>query len=145
MELLTAPTKTDQVTSAMRGGIQKGLYPPGSRLRSVRDLAAEFGVSPRIVSSALETLASERLVRCEQGRGVFVEAQAAAGSLEVFMLLWGLRGRSNNYIDEVGKLASPKILPEDFGFLTRTVFADESTSLDMELAKIDRCRTSNAS
>jgi len=138
MELLTAPTKTDQVTSAMRGSIKKGVYPSGSRLRSVRDLAGEFGVSPRIVSSALETLEFERLVRREQGRGVFVEALAAAGGIEVYMLLWGLKGRSNNYIDEVGKLASPKLLPEDFGFLTRTVFADEATSLDMELAKIDQ-------
>ncbi len=138
MKLLTAPTKTDQVTSALRGSIRKGRFPQGGRLKSVRVLAGEFGVSPRIISSALEILETERLIRREQGRGVFVQPLSTADRIEVYLLLWGIRGRPNNYFDEVSKLASPKVMPENFGFLTRTIFTDETVSLDMELAKIDQ-------
>ena len=138
MELVTAPTKTDQVTAILRSGIMRGTYPTGSRLRSVRELAEEFGVSSRIITSALEFLEREKLIRREQGRGVFVEAMNRHDNLEVYMLLWGDVEGGNNYSDEISKLTSPNYMPKEFGFLTRSVFSKEANDLQLELSKINQ-------
>lgn len=150
MDLLTAPSKTEQVAALLRGRIMKGDCPPGGKLQGVRALAEQFGVSLWVVSSAMEILESERLIRREPSRGIFIEPLATAGALEVYMLLWGLKGKPNHYFDTVCKLVSPGHMPGDFGFLTRTVLAGEGVSLDRELAKIDhmpnvKCVLSNLS
>lgn len=49
-----------------------GEYPMGSRLPSVRDLAAEAGVNPNTMQRALAQLEAEGLVRTERTSGRFV-------------------------------------------------------------------------
>lgn len=49
-----------------------GLYPPGSKLSSVRDLAMESGVNPNTMQRALQELEEKKLVYSKRTSGRFV-------------------------------------------------------------------------
>jgi DNA-binding transcriptional regulator YhcF (GntR family) len=139
MELLVAPTKTEQVADILRSQIKKGHYRAGSRLSGMRDLAKKFKVSTRVVGCALENLQQERLLRSEHGRGVFVEQWTESDIINVYMLFWGLEEHKNNYFEEFAKIAYPPVMPSGFSFNLRAVMkkSDEFHHLDAELARID--------
>lgn len=61
-----------QVAGDLQGKIDAGDYAPGSRLPSVRQLAASYGVSSQTVQRALRELANDGLVVSQQGRAAFV-------------------------------------------------------------------------
>lgn len=65
-----------QLQGQIEFGMVNGDFPPGSRLQSVRDLAAELGVSPVTVGEAYRTLAERGLIETVQGRGTFVRSTA---------------------------------------------------------------------
>src|SRR6266508_769117 len=65
-----------QVADDLRAAIRSGKIPPGTRLPSGRELAAEYGVALMTVQRAVDALRSEGLVQSHQGRGVFVRAGA---------------------------------------------------------------------
>lgn len=67
-----------QVADVLRSEIANGLYPAGSRLPSVRDLAARFGVAPGTVQAGLLLLQQESLVFSAGNRGTFVQAPDTA-------------------------------------------------------------------
>lgn len=73
--------------------IVTGEYPPGSRLPSVRDLAAEAGVNPNTMQRALAQLEMERLVFSHRTSGRFVTEER-----EVIMELKNVLAR--NLIDD---------------------------------------------
>ena len=52
--------------------IVTGVFPPGSRFDTVRDLAAEFEVNPNTVQRAMSELERLELVRAERTAGRFV-------------------------------------------------------------------------
>jgi Bacterial regulatory proteins, gntR family len=139
MELLVAPTKTEQVADILRSQIKKGHYRPGSRLSGMRQLAKTFKVSTRVVGCALESLQQERLLRSEHGRGVFVEQWTESDIINVYMLFWGLHEYKNNYFEEFAKIAYPPVMPADFSFNLRAIMkkSDEFHHLDAEIARID--------
>jgi DNA-binding GntR family transcriptional regulator len=64
------------VARRLRRRVEKGSYPPGSKLPSLADLCAEFDVSAITVRNALRELMQERLVVGRQGLGVFVKPRA---------------------------------------------------------------------
>ncbi|MCF6175588.1 MAG: winged helix-turn-helix domain-containing protein [Victivallaceae bacterium] len=139
MELLIAPSKTEQVADILRSQIKKGHYRPGSRLAGMRQLAKTFKVSTRVVGCALESLQKERLLRSEHGRGVFVEQWTESDIINVYMLFWGLEEHKNNYFEEFAKIAYPPVMPSGFSFNLRAVMkkSDEFHHLDAELARIN--------
>ncbi|MEU0517345.1 GntR family transcriptional regulator [Streptosporangium sp. NPDC006007] len=49
-------------------------YKPGQRLPSIRELAAEAGISPQTVQNALRELRIEGLIVAQQGRALFVRS-----------------------------------------------------------------------
>jgi DNA-binding GntR family transcriptional regulator len=61
------------VARQIRTRIGQGVYEPGSKLPSIGDLVAEFGVSAITIRHALRELAHEGLVSAHQGLGVFVK------------------------------------------------------------------------
>jgi DNA-binding GntR family transcriptional regulator len=65
---------SDLVT-ALRSGIARGTYPPGSRLPTLSTLTKDFGVSAITVRRALRELVYEGLVQGHQGLGVFVKTK----------------------------------------------------------------------
>lgn len=61
-----------QLVERMQLRIVTGEYPPGSRLSSVRDLAAEAAVNPNTMQRALSELESTGLVYSQRTAGRFV-------------------------------------------------------------------------
>ena len=63
-----------QVADDLRESITKGKLGlrPGDKLKSIRDLAGEYGVAPQTMQNALRELRNANLVVSQQGRGLFV-------------------------------------------------------------------------
>lgn len=61
-----------QLVETFRQRIVSGALPPGERLASVRDLAAEAGVNPNTMQRALQELEREGLVFSQRTAGRFV-------------------------------------------------------------------------
>ena len=66
-----------QLTEQMTRRIITGVYPPGSKLPPVRELAAEAGVNPNTMQRALAQLEAEGLVYTERTTGRFVTEDTA--------------------------------------------------------------------
>ena len=67
-----------QLVGQFEQDISSGAMPPGERLPSVRDLAAELGVNPNTVQRALQELEREGLVFTQRTSGRFVTEDTAA-------------------------------------------------------------------
>jgi DNA-binding transcriptional regulator YhcF (GntR family) len=95
-----APSRQSAIADALRrrilGGVHLGTLGPDDRLGSVRDVAAQLRVDPRVVHAAYRQLAAEGLVSLRPRSGVFVATtagqaepflpQTAAGVVDLFML-----------------------------------------------------------
>lgn len=69
------PTKhrpVQHVASRLGSQIREGSLEPGQRLPSIRQMSKDLGVSPNTITAALGILESQRLVKRDQRRGVFV-------------------------------------------------------------------------
>ena len=64
-------TTSESLARELRAGIQRGVFPPGSRMRQV-DVAKRFGVSTTPVREAFALLQAEGLIRIDPHRGAFV-------------------------------------------------------------------------
>ena len=64
--------------NTLRGNIASGVYPPGSRLPSVRDLALEAGVNPNTMQRALAELERSGLVNSQRTAGRFITEDGSA-------------------------------------------------------------------
>ena len=63
---------TEQLSERFAGRIRDRLLAPGSRLPSVRQCAAQHGVSPSTVVAAYDHLLAQGLVEARRNRGFFV-------------------------------------------------------------------------
>lgn len=66
-----------QLVEQFRQDIVSGALPPGARLNSVRDLAAESGVNPNTMQRALQELERDGLVYSQRTNGRFVTEDTA--------------------------------------------------------------------
>ncbi len=66
-----------QLITQIKVGIVSGVFPPGERLPSVRDLATEAGVNPNTMQRALTELERDGLVYSQRTAGRFVTEDAA--------------------------------------------------------------------
>ena len=71
-ELNTDRPVYTQILEIIQMRIVSGMYAPGSRLPSVRELAAEASVNPNTMQRALAQLETEGLVRTERTSGRYV-------------------------------------------------------------------------
>lgn len=76
---LPVPVPT-QIQGQIEYGMSNGDFPPGSRLPSVRDLAAELGVSPVTVSGVYRSLRRRGLIESVRGSGTYVRRRAIPGA-----------------------------------------------------------------
>ena len=67
-----------QLVARLQEQIVSGAYPPGSKLPSVRDLAADAGVNPNTMQRALQELESRGLLQAQRTAGRTVTADDAA-------------------------------------------------------------------
>jgi DNA-binding transcriptional regulator YhcF (GntR family) len=71
-----------QIAGDLRAKIESGVFAPGERLKSQRELSAEYAkifsrpVSANAIRAAAAILISDGLVEVRQGKGTFVSAQA---------------------------------------------------------------------
>lgn len=65
-----------QLADTLRGGIQRGEFPPGSQLPSITELAERYQVAKGTVQAALRVLRESGLVVARHGKGVFVRTDA---------------------------------------------------------------------
>lgn len=61
-----------QIAAVIIERIKDGTYPPGSKVPSVVQIAAEFGVVNSTAQRAMEAVRAEGLTRAEAGMGTFV-------------------------------------------------------------------------
>ena len=61
-----------QLVERIQMQIVSGMYPPGAKLPSVRDLAAQAAVNPNTMQKALVELENEGLIYTERTNGKFV-------------------------------------------------------------------------
>ena len=67
-----------QLAQLLTRRIIAGIYPPGSRLPPVRELAAEAGVNPNTMQRALTQLEQDGLAKADRTAGRLVTRDAAA-------------------------------------------------------------------
>ena len=61
-----------QLVDQIKLAIVSGVFPPGERLSSVRDMAAEAGVNPNTLQRALQELERQGLVYSQRTSGRYV-------------------------------------------------------------------------
>ena len=61
-----------QIMAAIRGAILKGELPPGGKVPSVRDLAAQLAINPNTIQRAYRRLEAEGWIATVPGKGCFV-------------------------------------------------------------------------
>ncbi len=76
-----------QLRDALAESIAKGEWKPGDTLPNEVELSQRFSVSPGTVRKALTTLKQEHLLTSHQGRGTYVNDQAAHNHLRRFFRL----------------------------------------------------------
>ena len=67
-----------QIKEQVTGLIVMGVFPPESRLPSVRALAAETGLNPNTIQKAYQELESEGVIYTVGGKGCFVGGEENA-------------------------------------------------------------------
>jgi GntR family transcriptional regulator len=81
-----------RLRDAMAERIATGTWKPGQAIPNEGELAREFGVSAGTIRKALALMESERLVTRQQGRGTFVNDQAAGDLADRYCNLRGADG-----------------------------------------------------
>lgn len=90
-----------QLIGQIKVGIVSGVFPPGERLPSVRDLATEAGVNPNTMQRALAELERDGLVYSQRTAGRFVTEDAAM----IEQAKRGLaRGHIQTFLEAMGRL-----------------------------------------
>lgn len=121
----------DGVVRGVQGRILAGDYAIESRLPTEAQLQVEWSVSRSVVREAMKILASQGLVRIEQGRGTFVSAPDSQPLRQ--QLEWTLRrvapGESQAVPDEWDALLDVRLVLE--------VGAAERAALNAQRAEIE--------
>ena len=61
-----------QIKDQVKEGIIKGIFQPGDKLPSVRELATMLTINPNTVSKAYQELEREQAIETLRGRGTFI-------------------------------------------------------------------------
>ena len=65
-----------QIADSISEKVMEGKYPPGEKIPSVRDLAAEMGVNPNTVMRTYSELQTREIIDNKRGVGYYVSADA---------------------------------------------------------------------
>ena len=129
---------TDKAMTRIRELIQTGELPPGSKLPSEPQLAAELGVGRNIMREAVRALVAARVLEVRRGSGTFVT------SLEPRLLLEGigeavelLQGNTMLELTEVRRLFEPAATALAATRITPQQLAEVEGHLEAMRAAID--------
>ena len=65
-----------QIADSISEKVMEGKYPPGEKIPSVRDLAAEMGVNPNTVMRTYSELQTRGIIDNKRGVGYYVNSDA---------------------------------------------------------------------
>ena len=65
-----------QIADSISENVMEGKYPPGEKIPSVRDLAAEMGVNPNTVMRTYSELQTRGIIDNKRGVGYYVSSEA---------------------------------------------------------------------
>jgi len=65
-----------QIADSISEKVMEGKYPPGEKIPSVRDLAAEMGVNPNTVMRTYSELQTRGIIDNKRGVGYYVSMEA---------------------------------------------------------------------
>jgi len=83
-ENVTSPqTLSQEISKKITKQILDGVYSPGSKLPTEREMAETFGVARHIVREALKRVETLRLIKIRQGSGALVQDYKATGGVEL--------------------------------------------------------------
>ncbi|MGH2614947.1 MAG: GntR family transcriptional regulator [Thermomicrobiales bacterium] len=102
------PNAVQEIVTAVLGRLASGLYPPGCRLPTSRELAAELGVHRNTAAKAYKSLAEMGVVTTTPGRGTF-----AATLVEQDNHRWHERQISDRLADGVLKARRGNVAEDD--------------------------------
>jgi DNA-binding FadR family transcriptional regulator len=124
--------------------ILEGVYPPGGKLPTEREMAGEFGVSRHIVREALKRLEALGMLRIEHGSGTYANDTVLVGGVELFeYLLFDEHGNFDirilqdffafwvHFIPEVFRLAACQRTDEEMRELEQAVKARGEALADL--------------
>jgi GntR family transcriptional regulator, hexuronate regulon transcriptional repressor len=128
-----------QVAATLERAITEGLYQPGQRLASERDLAEELGVSRPTVRRAVIALEMRGLLESRQGSGVYVRRTtvAAPPPRELDIGAFDQAEARRLFEGEVAALAATLITDEELAYLESLVAEmnnEKATKEQSELA-----------
>ncbi|MGO4695674.1 FadR/GntR family transcriptional regulator [Paenibacillus sp. 2TAB26] len=88
----------ESILEQMKAHIESGVWKPGTRLPTLKELAEEFSLSVTAVREALRILESQRIISIEHGRGIFVSNEP------------GLLGDAGHKLREMGNSSLLQLL-----------------------------------
>jgi DNA-binding FadR family transcriptional regulator len=95
------------IAAALGGEILSGALPPGSRLPSVEEMNARFGVSRVVVREVVKTLTAKGLVVSKTKVGTIVRDAAAWNWLDAEVLEWRVRaGLDRAFLEQIAAVRS---------------------------------------
>ena len=65
-----------QIADSISEKVMEGIYPPGEKIPSVRDLATEMGVNPNTVMRTYSELQARGIIDNKRGVGYYVSSEA---------------------------------------------------------------------
>ena len=65
-----------QIADSISEKVMEGIYPPGEKIPSVRDLATEMGVNPNTVMRTYSELQTRGIIDNKRGVGYYVSSEA---------------------------------------------------------------------
>lgn len=116
-----------QLASYMRRNIEMGVWPVGTRMPSLEDLAEIFGMARLTVRQAVQALVGENLLSSKQGKGTFVTATPLPRMRENLQTSWeqlvqGFEGTEVEVISEADVDYCPSINGAEQKFFPRYHF-----------------------
>ena len=67
-----------QIADSISEKVMEGIYPPGEKIPSVRDLATDMGVNPNTVMRTYSELQTRGIIDNKRGVGYYVSNEAVA-------------------------------------------------------------------
>ncbi|MEU4514026.1 GntR family transcriptional regulator [Nonomuraea wenchangensis] len=124
-----------RIADELREAIESGVLPPGEKLHSERELAAQYGTARNTAREAIRILAEAGLVTAEHGRGVYVRKPHTLirlgndryshkyrdSGLSPFLIECAKQGKTGRFeVLGIERVTPPQVIADHLGISTKT-------------------------
>ena len=114
-----------QLMEQLEQALAAGVFPPGSRIPPVRELAADAGVNPNTMQRALQELEREGMVYTQRTSGRFVTEDTKVIESAKKLLA---ESEIRSFLEQMTRLGYPK---EEIVSLLKASIEEEKNNADM--------------